>query len=108
MSSLADASTHDYKRLLCGTLHFLLPGGGHPHMKRREVITLLGGSPPPSRTRGQLDGGSHLPGVERSKGPGAGRGWGETYPAGAGSFLSCARTRTQWSAAREHETRATS
>jgi ABC-type uncharacterized transport system substrate-binding protein len=28
---------------LCGTLHFLLPGGGHPHMKRREFITLLGG-----------------------------------------------------------------
>src|SRR5262249_114939 len=26
----------------CGTLHFLLPGGGHPHMKRREFITLLG------------------------------------------------------------------
>src|SRR5438132_8878693 len=43
MSSLADASTHDYKRHLCGTLHFLLPGGGHPHMKRREFITLLGG-----------------------------------------------------------------
>src|SRR5215510_4555144 len=35
--------THDCKRLLCGTLHFLLPGGGHPHMKRREFITLLGG-----------------------------------------------------------------
>src|SRR5262245_12699835 len=36
--------THDCKRLLCGTLHFLLPGGGHPHMKRREFITLLGGA----------------------------------------------------------------
>jgi len=32
------------KRLLCGTLHFLLPGGGHPHMNRREFITLLGGA----------------------------------------------------------------
>src|SRR5436309_6611903 len=36
--------THDCKRLLCGTLHFLLPGGGHPHMRRREFITLLGGA----------------------------------------------------------------
>src|SRR5262252_2897286 len=36
--------THDCKRLLCGTLHFLLPGGGHPHMNRREFITLLGGA----------------------------------------------------------------
>src|SRR5262249_11338813 len=36
--------THDCKRLLCGTLHFLLPGGGHPHMRRREFITLLGGT----------------------------------------------------------------
>src|SRR6516162_6135062 len=36
--------THDCKRLLCGTLHFLLPGGGHPHMKRRMFITLLGGA----------------------------------------------------------------
>src|SRR5207244_7809870 len=35
--------THDCKRLLCGTLHFLLPGGGHPHMKRREFIALFGG-----------------------------------------------------------------
>jgi hypothetical protein len=34
----------DCKRLLCGTLHFLLPGGGHPHMKRREFILLLGGA----------------------------------------------------------------
>src|SRR5215470_12805880 len=32
------------KQPLCGTLHFLLPGGGHPHMKRREFITLLGGT----------------------------------------------------------------
>src|SRR5262249_52383552 len=36
--------THDCKRLLCGTLHFLLPGGGHPHMRRREFISLLGGA----------------------------------------------------------------
>src|SRR5262249_30888329 len=64
--------THDCKRLLCGTLHFLLPGGGHPHMschgrlrtrmdetgvplipkgfrieflgRRRQFITLLGGA----------------------------------------------------------------
>src|SRR5262245_7884431 len=36
--------THDCKRLLCGTLHFLLPGGGHPHMNRRHLITLLGGA----------------------------------------------------------------
>src|SRR5438034_5855830 len=28
------AGPHDCKRLLCGTLHFLLPGGGHPHMMR--------------------------------------------------------------------------
>src|SRR5436309_6591696 len=36
--------THDCKRLLCGTLHFLLPGGGHPHMKRRQFIKLIGGA----------------------------------------------------------------
>src|SRR5262249_19049353 len=36
--------THDCKRLLCGTLHFLLPGGGHPHMRRRTFIALLGGA----------------------------------------------------------------
>src|SRR6516225_4899903 len=36
--------THDCKRPLRGTLHFLLQGGGHPHMKRREFITLLGGA----------------------------------------------------------------
>jgi hypothetical protein len=35
-------NTHDCKRLLCGTRSYLLPGGGHPHMKRREFITLLG------------------------------------------------------------------
>jgi len=29
---------------LAATLHFLLPGGGHTHMKRREFITLLGGA----------------------------------------------------------------
>src|SRR5215813_11923922 len=36
--------THDCKRLLCGTLNFLLPGGGHPHMKRRAFITRVGGA----------------------------------------------------------------
>src|SRR5262249_1647630 len=36
--------THDCKRLLCGTLHFLLPGGGHPHMERREVRGCGGGA----------------------------------------------------------------
>src|SRR5262249_41307959 len=36
--------THDCKRLLCATLHLLLPGGAHPHMTRREFITLLGGT----------------------------------------------------------------
>src|SRR3954468_8349150 len=36
--------THDCKRPLCGTPNYLLPGGGHPHMKRREFITLFGGA----------------------------------------------------------------
>jgi hypothetical protein len=36
--------THDCKRPLCGTPNYLLPGGGHPHMKRREFIRLLGGA----------------------------------------------------------------
>ena len=36
--------THDCKRPLRCTLKDLLPGGGHPHMKRREFITLLGGA----------------------------------------------------------------
>src|SRR5262252_3478152 len=36
--------THDCKRLLCGTLHFLLPGGGHPHMNRRAFTSLLAGA----------------------------------------------------------------
>src|SRR6516225_2218038 len=36
--------THDCKRPLRGTLHFLLQGGGHPHMKRRDFIALLGGA----------------------------------------------------------------
>src|SRR6266542_1560896 len=44
MADGAARRTHDCKRLLCGTLHFLLPGGGHPHMKRRAFITLLGGA----------------------------------------------------------------
>src|SRR5262249_18518145 len=36
--------THDCKRLLRCTPNDLLPGGGHPHMKRREFITLIGGA----------------------------------------------------------------
>src|SRR6266498_3313722 len=36
--------THDCKRLLCGTRSYLLPGGGHPHMNRREFILALGGA----------------------------------------------------------------
>src|SRR5262249_3635870 len=36
--------THDCKRPLRCTPNDLLPGGGHPHMKRREFIGLLGGA----------------------------------------------------------------
>src|SRR5262249_61424643 len=36
--------THDRKRPLRCTPNDLLPGGGHPHMKRRAFITLLGGA----------------------------------------------------------------
>src|SRR5262249_28057176 len=36
--------THDCKRPLRCTPNDLLPGGGHPHMKRRDFITLLGGA----------------------------------------------------------------
>src|SRR5262249_38249850 len=36
--------THDCKRPLRCTPNDLLPGGGHPHMKRRAFITLLGGT----------------------------------------------------------------
>src|SRR5262249_10997132 len=36
--------THDCKRPLRCTPNDLLPGGGHPHMKRRQFITLLGGA----------------------------------------------------------------
>ena len=36
--------THDCKRPQCCTPNYLLRGGGHPHMKRREFITLLGGT----------------------------------------------------------------
>src|SRR5262249_43639165 len=36
--------THDCKRPLCCTPNDLLPGRGHPHMKRREFIPLLGGA----------------------------------------------------------------
>jgi hypothetical protein len=36
--------THDCKRPLRCTPNDLLPGGGHPHMKRRKFITLLGGA----------------------------------------------------------------
>src|ERR1019366_1257427 len=36
--------THDCKRSLCRASKSLLPGGGHPHMKRREFIAGLGGA----------------------------------------------------------------
>src|SRR5262245_20448558 len=36
--------THDCKRPLRCTPNDLLPGGGHPHMKRRQFVTLLGGA----------------------------------------------------------------
>src|SRR6516164_1313740 len=36
--------THDCKRPLRCTPNDLLPGGGHPHMRRREFITLCGGA----------------------------------------------------------------
>src|SRR5215475_12908891 len=36
--------THDCKRPLRCTPNDLLPGGGHPHMRRRAFITLLGGA----------------------------------------------------------------
>jgi putative ABC transport system substrate-binding protein len=44
MNEITTIGLDDCKRLLCGTVHFLLPGGGHPHMRRREFITLLGGA----------------------------------------------------------------
>src|SRR5262249_27222186 len=36
--------THDCKRPLRCTPNDLLPGGGHPHMRRREFIALLAGA----------------------------------------------------------------
>src|SRR5499427_2930291 len=36
--------THDCKRPLRCTPNDLLPGGGHPHMRRRTFITLIGGA----------------------------------------------------------------
>src|SRR5262249_2137998 len=36
--------THDCKRPLRCTPNNLLPGGGHPHMKRREFIALIVGA----------------------------------------------------------------
>src|SRR5262249_2361359 len=36
--------THDCKRPLRCTPNDLLPGGGHPHMKRRAFIALIGGA----------------------------------------------------------------
>src|SRR5262249_41138485 len=36
--------THDCKRPLRCTPNDLLPGGGHPHMRRRELIALLAGA----------------------------------------------------------------
>src|SRR5262249_25941937 len=40
----ATGRTHDCKRPLRCTPNDLLPSGGHPHMKRRAFITLLGGA----------------------------------------------------------------
>src|SRR3954470_24022154 len=36
--------THDCKRSLCRASKSLLPGGGHPHMRRREFIALAAGA----------------------------------------------------------------
>src|SRR5262249_30901679 len=36
--------THDCKRPLRCTPNDLLPDGGHPHMRRRDFITVLGGA----------------------------------------------------------------
>jgi hypothetical protein len=38
-SGLHEQAGHMTASVLCGTLHFLLPGGGHPHMRRREHHT---------------------------------------------------------------------
>src|SRR5215468_8702513 len=44
-SGLREQAGHMTASDFCaGTLHFLLPGGGHPHMNRRHLITLLGGA----------------------------------------------------------------
>src|SRR5262245_31350811 len=40
----ATGRTHDCKRPLCCTPNDLLPGRGHPHMKRQEFMALVGGT----------------------------------------------------------------
>src|SRR5438309_3241303 len=41
---MSTGRTHDCRRPLRRAPSYLLPGGGHPHMKRREFISLLGGA----------------------------------------------------------------
>src|SRR5215831_18799628 len=48
---LPTGRTHDCKRLLCGTLHFLLPSGGHPHMSCHGRYAL----PHPMRATSQIE-----------------------------------------------------
>src|SRR5947199_5695216 len=44
-SGLREQAGHMTASDLCAAREgYLLPGGGHPHMKRRDFITLLGGA----------------------------------------------------------------
>src|SRR5215471_10484915 len=44
-SGLREQAGHMTASDLCAaTPNYLLPGGGHPHMKRRKFISLLGGA----------------------------------------------------------------